>query len=99
MRKLLAPVRTSGSWTLAEDGVPLWKGRYMQLWHQRISPDGGRIAAVIAPSFGRWTVAVDDRPWDVTCRDMVDAPVFSPDGRRVAAAFKDGGRWTIAWSC
>jgi len=95
-RKLLAPVRTNGSWTLAEDGVPLWKGRYVQLWHQRTSPDGVRIAAVVAPGFGRWTVAVDDHPWEITCRDMVDPPVFSPDGSRVAAAIKDGGRWTVA---
>jgi Tol biopolymer transport system component len=40
-------------------------------------------------------VAVDDRPWGTTFGDAVLTPVFSPDGARVAAAVKDGGRWTI----
>jgi hypothetical protein len=39
---------------------------------------------------------VDDLPWKVEFDDLVVPPVFSPDGRRVAAAVRSGGRWTIA---
>jgi hypothetical protein len=93
---LLAPVRLSGAWTLVEDGEPIWNGRYMQLWNQRLSPDGGRVAAVAAQSFGRWTVVVDDVPWRTSFGRAVRPPVFSDDGARVAAAVRDVDRWTIA---
>ena len=62
-RNLLAPVRVNGSWTMAENGSPIWEGRFIQLWNQRLSPDGRRMAAVAAPGFGQWTVVVDDMPW------------------------------------
>ncbi len=39
-RNLLAPVRVNGSWTIAENGSPIWDSRFMQLWNQRLSPDG-----------------------------------------------------------
>jgi hypothetical protein len=93
---VFAPVRHEGGWTLFKDGDPIWKGRYNQLWHQRFSLDGKRIAAVVSPVFGRWTVAIDDKPWRRTLSDMVLAPVFSPDGGSVAAIVKEKNRWTIA---
>jgi len=93
---LLAPVRKQGSWTLAEDGKELWSGRYLQLWQVAVSADGKRVAAVVAPSYGRWTIAVDDQVWPTTFGDMVLPPRFSADGRRVAALVKDEGRWTVA---
>jgi hypothetical protein len=94
--KLLAPVRLQGAWTVAEDGAPLWKGRYVQVWHLRQSPEGKRLAAVVATALGDWTVAVDDVPWSTTVSDMALAPVVGAEGRHVAAAVKDQGRWTIA---
>jgi hypothetical protein len=94
--ELLAPVRVAGSWTMAENGTPIWGGRYMQLWNQRLSPDGRRLAAVAAPGFGRWTVVVDDQPWKLECSDLVLPPVFSADGRRVAATVRHADRWTVA---
>jgi len=54
------------------------------------------MAVVAAPTFGRWTIAVDGEVWRTTFGDAVLAPVFSPDGSKVAAAVKDNNRWTIA---
>jgi len=81
---------------LVENGRPIWAGTYAQLWRQRLSPDGTRIAAVVAPTFGKWTIAVDDSPWKVTYGDCALPPIFSPNGGRVAAIVKDDNRWTIA---
>ena len=92
---LLAPVRIGSDWTLAENGKPLWKGRYMQLWHQQLSPDGKRVAAVVAPSFGKWTIAVDDKPWKTLFDNAVLAPSFSSDGQRIAALARTNERWSI----
>jgi hypothetical protein len=89
-------VRTGATWSLAEDGGPLWKTPYVQLWYVRFSPAGERVAAVVATAWGRFTVAVDDRPWERTFGDVVLAPVFSPDGKRVAATYKHEGRWGVA---
>jgi len=94
-RALLAPVRIGGSWTIAENGEPIWDSRFMQLWNQRLSPDGEHIAAVAASGFGRWTVVVDDRPWSVSFNDLLLPPVFSPDGLRVAAGMRHDGAWGI----
>jgi hypothetical protein len=66
------------------------------MWQQRFSPDGARIAAVVSPEFGKWTLAVDDQPWPCLFSDMVLPPVFSPDGGRVAAITKEGNRWSLA---
>ena len=38
----------------------------VQIWHQMFSPDGSRLAAIVAPKYGRWTVAVDGEPWPAT---------------------------------
>ncbi len=94
--RIVMPVRQRGAWTLAENDKPVWDGRYVQLWNTVASPDGARLAAVVAPSYGRWTIAVDDRPWPFTVGDLVMKPHFSPDGRRVAAIVKDDNRWTMA---
>ena len=93
---LVAPVRIDGAWTLAEDGKPIWSGRYVQLWNQRLSPDGQRIAAVVAPGFGRWTVAVDDRPWRRELqRPGAAAGLLArrPTGRGDRRGTRTAGRW------
>lgn len=94
--KLLVPMKVQGGWTLAENDAFLWKRKYVQLWHQKVSPDGNRVAAVVAPDYGQWTIAVDDVPWRDTFGDMVDPPVFSQDGSSIAAAVKSNNRWSIA---
>ncbi len=93
---LLAPVRTGGRWALFEDGARIWNRDHVQLWHVRVGGGGRRVAAVVAPSFGRWTVAVDDHPWSRTFGDAVLAPVFSGDGDHVAAVVRSDGRWGVA---
>ncbi len=92
--RVMVPVRIGGQWTLAENGKVSWKSRFVQLWHQKASPDDKRIAAVVAPSFGRWTIAIDDVAWKTTVSDAVLAPIFSADGSRVAAVARDQGKWS-----
>jgi hypothetical protein len=81
---------------MALNGNILWNRRYAQLWGQRFSPDGEKIAAVAAPKYGEWTIVVDDKPWKRTFSDAVMFPVFCPDSRRVAAVVKEKNRYTIA---
>lgn len=94
-QSIIVPIRQAG-WTLAENGKPIWNNRYLQLWRTQLSPDKKHIAAVVAPGYGKWTVAVDDVPWSQTFGDMVLTPVFSPDSNKAAAAVKEDNRWTIA---
>jgi hypothetical protein len=91
-----APVRIAGKWTLAQDGNPFWNRSFAQLWQHMYSHDGKKIAAIVAPKFGRWTIAVDSTPWSLTFGDLVTEVVFSPDGNRVACIGKEDGKWTIA---
>lgn len=90
-----APVKIGGSWTLAHDGERLWSGDYVQLWHQMYSLDGRHLAAIVAPKFGKWTVAVDDRPWSRTFGGLLTDARFSPDGGHIACAAKENDRWTV----
>ncbi len=93
---VIAPVRHGGKWRLFKDGKPLWDGLYNQMWHESLSPDGGKIAAVVSAEFGKWTIAVDDKPWNRHFAEMVLAPLFSPDGKRVAALVKENDMWAVA---
>ena len=81
---VVAPAKTPGGWAMVSDGQPLWNGRYAQLWHQMYSPDGSHLAAIVAPKYGHWTMAVDDKPWARTFDDFVTDASFSPDSKRVA---------------
>ena len=94
--KVIVPAMVDGKWTVAEDGEFLWSGRYIQLWQLASTSDGSKVAAVVAPSFGRWTVAVDDKPWSNTWGDSVMIPHFCPRGERVAAIVKQDNRWGMA---
>jgi len=90
------PVKTEKGWTLVLNGKPFWNKYFVQLWNQRLSPDGKRIAAVVATDFGKWTVAVDGIAWKKTFSQAVLPPVFSPDGKRIAAVVREGNMWTVA---
>lgn len=90
-----APCLTSKGWQMFLNGNPYWDEGFFQLWHQRFSADGKHLAAVCASAFGRWTVAVDGIAWNTTFSHAVMPPVFSPDGKRVAAAFRDEGEWGV----
>ena len=80
---------------MAEDGQIIWDRRFVQVWHQMFSPDGSKLAAVVAPAYGKWTVAVDGKAWSATFKDLVTDAVFSPDGNRIAALAKEGQKWFV----
>ncbi|MBF0378360.1 MAG: WD40 repeat domain-containing protein [Desulfamplus sp.] len=101
---ITAPVKKGGKWFLAKDGEIFWERPYFQLWQHLYSPDGKKIAAIVAPEFGKWTIALDNTPWDITFSDYLSDPLFSPDGNKFACIFKDNGKWGVAidgkaWDC
>ena len=59
---VLVPARIAGSWTLAENGKPIWNGSYAQLWCQRVSPDGTKVLvkAIEDGKYSRRVVALQD---------------------------------------
>src|SRR4030042_3133567 len=91
---VVGPVRTQKGTPLAMNGKPIW-GFFFNVWRQKFSPDGQRIAAVVCSPFSRWTIAVDGTPWNIKVSEAVLTPVFSPDGKKVAAVVKEHNRWTI----
>jgi len=92
---VIAPVKLKDGWTLAQDDNVLWDSRFTQVWHQMASRQSDKIAAIAATSFGKWTIAVDGKPWGITFGDMVTDAVFSPDGSRVACIGTDKEKYTI----
>ena len=92
--EVVAPVQ-SGGWTLANEGGPIWKSRFKQVWNQQFSPDGKKLAAIVSPSFGKWTIAVDDQTWTTQVGDLITDMTLSRDGKRIAAVIKDQGKWGI----
>lgn len=105
-----APVRRQGRWGMAIEAALDWKPVYYQCWDQKWSPDGKRLWAVVAPDFGKFTVASNNLPWKKTFPAITDL-TLSPDGRRAAALAShinsdyrvvvDGtvwqGSWDMAW--
>jgi hypothetical protein len=80
---------------MAQDGELIWPSDFIQVWRQVYSPDGNRLAAVVAPKYGRWTVAVDGKAWRSLFKDMVVDAVWSPDSSRLAALGKNGPDWHL----
>ncbi|WP_353684303.1 hypothetical protein V4D30_00540 [Thermodesulfovibrio sp. 3907-1M] len=93
---ICVPVKTEKGWSLVLNGKPLWNKYFVQLWHQTVSPDGKKIAAVVSPEFGKWTVAVDGVAWTRTFSQAVLPPQFSPDGKKVASVVRENNLWTVA---
>ena len=107
---LAAPVRQGGRWGMAVDAALQWAPRYFQCWEQQWSPDGKKLWAVVAPEYGKFTVACNDKPWAETFPVVSDL-VLSPAGDRAAAlachanadyrVVVDGvawqGLWDMAW--
>ncbi|MFC1892020.1 electron transfer complex subunit TmcD [Thermodesulfobacteriota bacterium] len=94
-KSVVAPCKSGSGWTLYKDGKPLWENSFTQCWQQQVSSDGKRIAAIVAPSFGKWTVAVDGEALPVTFESMVTDLTFSPDSKKIAALGKTGESWKI----
>ncbi|MBI5520689.1 MAG: PD40 domain-containing protein [Desulfovibrio sp.] len=108
--KVAAPVRVKGLWGMAQDGQIIWEPRFMQCWHQQFSPDGKSMAAIVAPEFGAFTVAVNGKPWGArfpVVTDLVVGRDGASDGACVAAlgcvdnadwqVMVDGGIWPGTW--
>lgn len=91
---IAVPVKTEKGWTLAINGKPVWDS-FIQLWHPKLSPSG-KIAAVVAPEFGKWTIAVNGIAWKKTFSQAVLPPFFSPDGKKVASVIREKNLWTVA---
>lgn len=81
---VVAPVRHQGAWGLAQNGKLIWAPRFFQCWRQTFSADGKVLAAIVAPSYGQFTVAVNDVAWEETLPVVTDL-VVSPDGKTIAA--------------
>ena len=89
----LAPVRKSGGWGLARNGSMLWKPSFAECWTP--VAQGGSVWAVVAPTFGAFTVACNGTPWRCTFPVVTDLAV-SADGKRAAAlASYDNTRFRI----
>jgi Tol biopolymer transport system component len=80
---------------MARDGKIIWQPSFFQVWQQQFSPSGDKLAAIVCPQYGRWTLAVDGKVWRTTFGDMVSDMTFSPDGTRLAALGKQDGKWTV----
>jgi Tol biopolymer transport system component len=89
-------VRINGTWSLACDGRVIWDRKFVQLWHPVYSPDGSRLAAIVAPKYGRWTIAADGNPWPIMFNDLITDVVFSPDSKKIAATGKTNETWAVA---
>ncbi|MCG8618158.1 MAG: Tmc redox complex protein TmcD [Desulfobacterales bacterium] len=93
---VVAPVRYQGEWQLFMDDKPFWTTGYANLWRLQPSGDGNHLAAIVAPEFGRWTVAEDDQVWPVSWDAMVRDIHYSDDKETLLAVYKDGGSWGLA---
>lgn len=103
---LAAPVRIGGRWGMAVDAGLQWQPRYYQCWGQQWSPDGKNLWAVVAPEFGKFTVACNDKPWAETF-PVISELTLSPNGVRAAAlachantdyrVVVDGSAWQGPW--
>ncbi|VFQ45117.1 hypothetical protein [Desulfoluna butyratoxydans] len=90
-----APVKSPEGWILACDGEQAWPETYFQLWEVALSPAGDRIAAVIAPDFGKWAVVLDGTPWKTKVDGYLAKPVFSPCGTRLGCCGHHRGKAVI----
>jgi hypothetical protein len=61
-----------------------------------VSQTTGNIAAIASNKFGKWTIAENDRTWDMTVDQMISELFYSRDGSTLVAIFKDKEVWTLA---
>ena len=90
--KVVAPVKSDGRWWLYADGEKYWETSCLQLWELTPSNNGRRMAAVASPSFGNWTLALDDALWKIRVDGFISKPKFSPCDSRLAATGRHKGR-------
>ena len=107
---LVAPARTGGRWGMVADEAFIWAPVYYQCMNQQWSEDGNNLWAIVAPEYGKFTVAKNNTPWQATFPVITDL-TLSPSGARAAALachanvdfriLVDGnvwqGSWDMAW--
>lgn len=93
---VIAPVRHQGKWYLYKDGAPFWRSGFEQLWKLTVSPATSRVAAVVAPAFGKWTVCEQEKCWDIRVNEMVHDLFYSDNGERLLATVKHNRFWDLA---
>jgi len=81
---VFAPVQLGSKWGLAKNGDLVWPAQYCQLWHLRTDSRDKRIAAIVSPKFGRFTVGFEERIWKSTYPVLTDLRL-GPEGERAAA--------------
>jgi len=81
---VFAPVQSSDQWGVARNGEMFWPAQYRQVWHLKTDAAENRLAAIVAPRFGKFTVRLGDRTWKTTYPVLTDLRL-SPDGERAAA--------------
>lgn len=82
---VIAPIRKEGKWGLARNGSLFWKPAFAQCWTPKAaSAEGQHIWAVVAPSYGSFTVACNAAPWSCRFPSVTDL-TLSPDGKHAAA--------------
>lgn len=84
--------RENGRWSAVVDGVV--GPEYDQVDRLAFGAEGGRFA-YHAKKGGRWVLVVDGKEVVEAEEFSKDAPVFSPDGRRVAQGLKKDGGWKM----
>ncbi len=83
-KEVLVPAKKGRLWYLMGREGPFFDRGFWQVFKVRVSKDGERVAAIVAPDFGKFTVCVNNRLWSRKyC--VIEDIVFSPDGGRVAA--------------
>lgn len=90
------PAKTEQGWTLFLNEKNIWKNYYSQIWYQKVSPDGENIAATVATDLGKWTIALNDSPWNKKHHNVVLCPIFSPNSKKIAAVVREKNLWTVA---
>ncbi|MCG8471862.1 MAG: hypothetical protein MI742_08400 [Desulfobacterales bacterium] len=91
-QKVFAPVKSQGRWWLYANGKKHWETSALQLWELHLSLDGKRMAAVASPSFGAWTLALEDTLWRSRVDGFLARPVFSPCASRLATTGRHKNR-------
>ncbi len=81
---VFAPVQVGSKWGLARNGELTWPVRYCQLWHLQTDSRGKRIAAIVSPIFGQFTVCIGESLWKTTYPVLTDLRL-GPEGERAAA--------------
>jgi len=87
-------------WVNRKGGVEPLPAPERAYWLPRLSPNGQRVAVVITgPTSDIWTYDLQSNKLTQLTSEigLVDAPVWTPDGNRVAFSARREGRFNLYW--